>query len=188
MTRVFDASAVLAAIFDEPGGERVTGLWADGENIISTVNYAEVISKLAERGMTDAEIRIVMEGVPLKPTEFDQEAAHAAGLLRRLTKALGLSLGDRACLALARGSQCAGGDGGSGLEETQRRRCGCNPLIVGRTGLASTHLHRIAKPRGPIHGATWATWTRRCGGGHLLALDCELTSTGLLRHEHYYTQ
>lgn len=102
MTRVFDASAVLAALFDEPGGDRVTELWADGENLLSTVNYSEVISKLAERGMPDDEIRLVMEGVPLKLAQFDQESAHAAGLLRRSTKSLGLSLGDRACLALAR--------------------------------------------------------------------------------------
>ena len=51
--------------------------------------------------MPDDEIRIVMEGVPLKLAPFDQETAHAAGLLRRSTKSLGLSLGDRACMALA---------------------------------------------------------------------------------------
>lgn len=101
MTRVFDSSAVLAAIFDEPGGDRVTDLWAEGENLLSTVNYAEVISKLAERGMPDNEIRIVMEGVPLKLVQFDQETAHVAGLLRGSSKLLGLSLGDRACMALA---------------------------------------------------------------------------------------
>ena len=112
MTRVFDASAVLAAIFDEPGGDRVTELWADGENLLSTVNYSEVISKLAERGMPDDEMRLVMEGVPLKLAQFDQDSAHVAGLLRRSTKSLGLSLGDRACLALAqsRGAQAVTAD------------------------------------------------------------------------------
>lgn len=103
MTQVFDASAVLAAIFDEPGGDRVTELWEEGENLLSTVNYAEVISRLAERGMTDTEIQAVMEAVPLKLALFDKETAHAAGLLRRSTKSLGFSLGDRACLALAQG-------------------------------------------------------------------------------------
>ncbi len=101
MTRVFDSSAVLAAIFDEPGGDRVAELWANGENLLSTVNYSEVIAKLTEHGMPDDDIRIVMEGVPLKLAQFDQETAHAAGLLRRTTKSLGLSLGDRACMALA---------------------------------------------------------------------------------------
>lgn len=101
MTRVFDSSAVLAAIFNEPGGDRVTALWSEGENWFSMVNYAEVISKLAERGMPDEHIRIVMEGVPLTLAPFDKKLAHAAGLLRRSSGSLGLSLGDRACLALA---------------------------------------------------------------------------------------
>ncbi len=104
MTRVFDTSAVLAALALEPGGEKVAELWAAGDNLISAVNYAEVVTKLNERGATDAEILIVMEGVPLTLVDFDQQAAHTTGLLRTSTKALGLSLGDRACLALAQSS------------------------------------------------------------------------------------
>ena len=101
MMRVFDASAVLAALFMEPGVERVTELWADGENLIGAVNYAEVVTVLNERGMSDDDVLTVMEGVPLTLAPFDQETAHAAGLLQRSAKSLGLSLGDRACLALA---------------------------------------------------------------------------------------
>ena len=100
MTQVFDASAVLAAIFEEPGADRVVALWAEGENLLSAVNYAEVVSKLAERGMNEAEIAVVFEGVPLAVTTFDRRTAHQAGLLRPATKPFGLSLGDRACLAL----------------------------------------------------------------------------------------
>ena len=100
MTRVFDASAVLAAIFEEAGASQVVALWSAGENLLSAVNYAEIVSKLSERGMSDAEIATVIEGVPLAVTAFDRSTAHEAGLLRRATKALGLSLGDRACLAL----------------------------------------------------------------------------------------
>ena len=101
MTRVFDTSAVLAALAAEPGGDKVAELWAEGENLISAVNYAEVVTKLNERGATDAEILAVLEGVPLTLVNFDQQNAHATGLLRTATKTLGLSLGDRACLALA---------------------------------------------------------------------------------------
>ena len=101
MTRVFDASAVLAAIFQEPGSEQVAQLWQDGDNLISAVNYSEVVAKLSERGLSDAEVMMVMEGVPLTLVTFDQDTAHAAGLMRQSTRALGLSLGDRACLALA---------------------------------------------------------------------------------------
>lgn len=101
MTRVFDSSAVLAAVFQEPGGNDVVALWADGENLISAVNYAEIVAKLNERGMSDFEVLTVMEGVPLTMADFDQTTAHASGLLRMTTKAFGLSLGDRACIALA---------------------------------------------------------------------------------------
>lgn len=100
MTRVFDASAVLAAIFEEPGADRVVALWAEGESLLGAVNYAEVVSKLAERGMSETEITVVIEGIPLAVTPFDRRTAHQAGLLRPATKSLGLSLGDRACLAL----------------------------------------------------------------------------------------
>ena len=100
MMRVFDASAVLTALFMEPGVERVTELWADGENLIGAVNYAEVVTVLNERGMSDDDVLTVMEGVPLTVVALDQSIAHAAGLLRAKTKSLGLSLGDRACLAL----------------------------------------------------------------------------------------
>ena len=101
MTRVFDSSAILAAIFAEPGGEAVAALWAQGENLVSSVNYAEVVGKLNERGMPNADILTVMEGVPLTVADFDQATAHASGLLRLATKNMGLSLGDRACIALA---------------------------------------------------------------------------------------
>lgn len=101
MTRVFDSSAVLAALFQEPGGDTVVAMWVDGENLISAVNYAEIVSKLNERGMSAFEVLAVMEGVPLTVVDFDQTTAHASGLLRTATKALGLSLGDRACIALA---------------------------------------------------------------------------------------
>ena len=101
MTRVFDSSAVLAAVFQEPGGDAVVALWAEGDNLISAVNYAEIVAKLNERGMSDAEVLAVMEGVPLTLINFDQTCAHASGVLRIATKPLGPSLGDRACIALA---------------------------------------------------------------------------------------
>ena len=101
MTTVFDTSAVLAVIFDEPGGDKLPALWAQGDNLMSTVNYAELVAKLNERGMSDAEVLTVLEGVPLTLVAFDEATALASGLLRTATRALGLSLGDRACIALA---------------------------------------------------------------------------------------
>ena len=101
MTTVFDTSAVLAVIFGESGGEKLPALWADGDNLMSAVNYAELVAKLNERGMSDAEVVTVLEGVPLTLVPFDEATALASGLLRTATRALGLSLGDRACIALA---------------------------------------------------------------------------------------
>lgn len=100
--KVFDSSAVLAAIFAEPGADLVAKLWSEGTNLLSAVNYAEVIAKLNERGMSESEILTVMEGVALEVVPFDQTDAHATSLLRQHTKTLGLSLGDRACLSLAK--------------------------------------------------------------------------------------
>jgi ribonuclease VapC len=69
--------------------------------LVSAVNLSEVVARLAEGGMPEVAIwqdldRLGLEGVP-----FDVEQAYAAGLLRPLTRHLGLSLGDRACLSLA---------------------------------------------------------------------------------------
>lgn len=69
--------------------------------MMSTVNVAEVVTKLAEDGMDEGSIprSIGVFGIDLQP--FGEADALAAGLLRPATQAFGLSLGDRACLALA---------------------------------------------------------------------------------------
>ena len=98
-TVVLDASAVLALLGDEPGAEAV--LAALPRATISAVNLSEVVAKLAERGMPEEAIRAALDGLDLDPRPFDAAAAHAAGALRPATRAAGLGLGDRACLALA---------------------------------------------------------------------------------------
>jgi ribonuclease VapC len=96
---VLDASALLALLQNEPGAERVAELLSDGA--VSAVNLSEVVAKLADHGMPATDIREALDGLPLDVHAFDREAAFAAGELRRITRAAGLSLGDRACLALA---------------------------------------------------------------------------------------
>ena len=66
------------------------------------MNLAEVVAKLVERGGADDEIRAAIDGLRLDVRDFDVDLAHATGSLRRTTRSQGLSLGDRACLALAR--------------------------------------------------------------------------------------
>ncbi len=97
---VLDSSALLALLFREPGWERVEALLPDA--LISTVNLAETAIKLLERGMTAQTARAAVDatGVTVAPHTTDQ--AWAAAALRASTRAAGLSLGDRACLALAR--------------------------------------------------------------------------------------
>lgn len=95
---VLDASAVLAVLLNEPGADLVEGL--AGRAVISAVNLTEAVSKLQERGSTDAEIREVIGAMALDIVAHDEDLAWEAGFLRRATRGLGLSLGDRACLAL----------------------------------------------------------------------------------------
>jgi PIN domain nuclease of toxin-antitoxin system len=95
---VLDATALLALLHDEPGAEAVAE--ALPHSSISTVNLAEVVAKLAEAGMPEETIRIALAGLGIEVIPFDEDLAYRTGLLRALTSRYGLSLGDRACLAL----------------------------------------------------------------------------------------
>jgi ribonuclease VapC len=97
---VIDASALLALLLAEPGHERVRA--ALPESAMTTVNLGEVVGHFARNGAAEAEIREVLEPLPIARVPFDEALAYEAGLLLPLTRAAGLSLGDRACLALAR--------------------------------------------------------------------------------------
>ncbi len=102
---VFDASALLAWALREPGFERAARALAMGA-AVSAVNWAETLSKLAdvnqvpEDSVSEFERRGVFLTLAIHP--FDADAALDIARLRPSTRAAGLSLGDRACLALAR--------------------------------------------------------------------------------------
>ena len=100
MTTVLDASAVLALLGDEPGADRVAAAVDDGATI-GAVNLAEVLTKLSDFGMPTAAAEDALEGLGLEVVAFDGGAARAVAALRASTRARGLSLGDRAALALA---------------------------------------------------------------------------------------
>lgn len=97
---VLDASAVLAVIFEEVGAERVA-LHLPGA-MISSVNVAEVMTKLFDLGMPEETVETVLAGLQLTVLAFDFEHAAEAARLRIPTRDAGLSLGDRACLAAAK--------------------------------------------------------------------------------------
>ena len=97
---VVDASALLALLNAEPGADRVAEAMPSAA--VSAVNLSEVVAKLAEEGVPEAPLRRALDGLGLDVHPFDTAAAWETGLLRPRTRALGLSLGDRACLALGR--------------------------------------------------------------------------------------
>ena len=106
MAPVLDASALLAHLRDEPGADVVAEAIASGA-VISTVNLAEVFSRVADQGDDPAKLAAeltqigLLDGV-ITVEPFTAADAIDAGRLRPLTRDAGLSLGDRACLALAR--------------------------------------------------------------------------------------
>jgi ribonuclease VapC len=100
VSSVLDASAILAAVFQEPGAERVEQAIRD-DGIVLSVNLAEVVTRLVDKGSSEADIRRILDNMALQIVPFDEDLAYRAGMLRTATRAAGLSLGDRACLALA---------------------------------------------------------------------------------------
>lgn len=95
---VVDASAILALVNAEPGWERVRDALESA--VISAVNLSEVVAKLAENGVPEGDIAVVLESLALDVVAFEGEDAVRAGLLRPATRGAGLSFGDRVCLAL----------------------------------------------------------------------------------------
>ena len=99
MSVVFDSSALLAVAFEEEGAEAATRRLGDG--ILSAVNASEVIARFVDLGATGEEARASLLAFGLEIRPFDTTLAVTAGLLRVATRERGLSLGDRACMALA---------------------------------------------------------------------------------------
>ncbi len=96
---VLDASAILAVINAEPGAEKLTPDLLAGA-VGSAVNLAEVQTKLVSRGWTSDQAWEDATSPLREVLPFDEEQARMAGDLLIQTRHLGLSLGDRACLAL----------------------------------------------------------------------------------------
>jgi ribonuclease VapC len=98
---VLDSSALLAILHQEPGAEIFSRQFHLLENAtMSTVNVAEAYGKLVGRGIGPEDAwEAVLAPIP-EVLDFDKEQAKIAGRLQLQTRSLGLSLGDRACLAL----------------------------------------------------------------------------------------
>ena len=99
MIAVLDASAVLAVYFDEPGADQVRQALPGA--LLSAVNYTEVIGKALDHGEAFSVALRKLAAMGFAVNAHDAQLAQRAGELRPLTKRLGMSLADRACLALA---------------------------------------------------------------------------------------
>jgi ribonuclease VapC len=96
---VLDASALLAFMFRERGHARVAELIE--QCCMSTVNEAEVLGRFARDGHDPGAVSAALRTTRIEWVDFGEEHAKRAAALVPSTRALGLSLGDRACLALA---------------------------------------------------------------------------------------
>lgn len=96
---VMDASAILCLLNGEKGADQVAA--ALSGSIIGAANYAEVVGKLRDSGMTAEDADEALGVLDLDVRPFTRAQAARAGYLRPETKEAGLSLGDRACIALA---------------------------------------------------------------------------------------
>ncbi len=96
---VFDSSALLAVIGCEAGAEKATSLLASA--FMTSVNLAEMYSKATDLKLTIEDMYWAINRLPIEIVDFTAELALIAGSLREPTRHLGISLGDRSCLALA---------------------------------------------------------------------------------------
>ena len=102
---VLDASAILAYVHDETGSE-VVGSAIDG-GLVSTVNWSEVLQKAIQLEIDTIGMRDDFASIGLQFVAFDIAQAEIAGVIWSQTRHCGLSLADRACLALAMHQQVA---------------------------------------------------------------------------------
>lgn len=99
--KVLDASAVLALLNAEPGAETVAEQLATGDAVVSAVNFAEIMGKVFERGVPEPDAAALWRRLAIGIEPVSAAVALRAALLQPQTRPLGLSLGDRCCLALA---------------------------------------------------------------------------------------
>jgi ribonuclease VapC len=102
-TLVLDSSVILAAILGEPGGDDVFERIEDA--LVSTVNVAEVYTYAAVNDFPTSAIDSFFDDTGIEIVKHSFEQAVATGKMAATTRKAGLSLGERACLALAQSKQ-----------------------------------------------------------------------------------
>jgi PIN domain nuclease of toxin-antitoxin system len=95
-----DSTALIAVVYQEPGYERVVEIL--DKSAISAVNLAEIINKLILRGSPAEAVRHALLKLELTVEDWTDDLAYRSAEFTRFNKSHGLSLGDRACLTLAK--------------------------------------------------------------------------------------
>ncbi len=98
---VLDASAVLAYLQGEPGSAAVEQALQTQNCVVTAANQAEIIVKALDRGVGTDAIQAILAELPYAVVDVQAADGVLAGLMRPATRAWGLSLGDRLCLAVA---------------------------------------------------------------------------------------
>lgn len=96
---VLDSSALIAVLFEESGADKVEQHLSGA--LVSSVNLTEVIAGMMRYGNAPRETQKILQTMAISVADYDEAQAVIAAEILPLTKSKGLSLGDRACLALA---------------------------------------------------------------------------------------
>jgi ribonuclease VapC len=97
---VLDSTALIALVLGEPGFERVQELL--DRSVINAVNLTESIHKLVRKGSAARAVERLLQGLELNVIDWSESLSYQSAEFAVMGKAQGLSLGDRACLALAK--------------------------------------------------------------------------------------
>jgi ribonuclease VapC len=97
---ILDSTALIALVGSESGSQRIADLLEN--SAVSAVNLAETANKLLEKGFSQAEVRESLAKLELKVEDWSEAMAYRSAEFTQYNKSHGLSLGDRACLTLAK--------------------------------------------------------------------------------------
>ena len=97
---VLDSTAVIAVLYAEPGHQYINEVLH--KSAVSTVNLAEIVNKLAQRGSTSEALRESLIRLKLQVIDWTEAMAYESAEFTHFSKSHGISLGDRACLTLAK--------------------------------------------------------------------------------------
>ncbi len=98
---VLDASAIIAFLQGEPDDEVVRLALLSGQCVVNAANQAEIIAKSLDRGVNPEAIKAILAELAYTVVDIKAEDGMQAGWMRGTSRKIGLSLGDRLCLALA---------------------------------------------------------------------------------------